>query len=169
MNNYNNRQPTSIPPPSLDSVFALTERIPIREETLSYRKNPATEFLDKSPLAKHFFSKPNVQLIQNGIRAGVYTKSNSQYVIGEQDTDILYTLMKSVFNQHGRTLRHNVNQQLQELNNIVITHAVSIVYREAKTRMHYLRDIQTLPMPMATPISASPSYEKRTLEMPNWF
>ena len=44
---------------------------------------------DVTPLSNAFFSVQNQQIIQNGIRAGVYKLSNNKFVIAQQsDTDI---------------------------------------------------------------------------------
>ena len=76
----------------------------------------ATEGLwTSNSLSDAFFSEQNIQIIQNGIRAGVYNRSNSQYVIGPQDCDSLKIVMRSVFLQYSANQPNNISQQIAQL------------------------------------------------------
>ena len=52
-------------------------------------------------LSTTFFSLENIQIIQNGIRSGVYEMTNKQHIIDEQDYDTIKTIMRSVFMQYS--------------------------------------------------------------------
>jgi hypothetical protein len=96
---------------------------------------------DVSPLSKAFFSKENINIIQNGIRAGVYNMSNQQFVIGTQSYD---------------------GQQINDLNQMVLDYCVPRVYGEAKGYMKYVYDASTLAVPMAHPLSSN---KEKVLEL----
>ena len=116
MNKVNNGR-VNIKSPNTSALFQMYDKIPANQ-CVTYRN--ATEGLwDATPLSQAFFSQQNIQIIQNGIRAGVYQRSNGQYVIGPQDCDSLKIIMRSVYLQHAANQPNNISQQIAELNNIV--------------------------------------------------
>jgi len=119
-------------------------------------------------LSNAYFSAENIQILQNGIRAGVYAKSNGQYLIPPQDCEELQIIMRSIFLQHSRNLNTHITQQISELNKKVLDYAVDHVYEEARGRMKYLHDASTLVVPMSHPVLVA-EYDKNTYSMPEWF
>jgi hypothetical protein len=118
-------------------------------------------------LSNAFFSGRNIQIIQNGIRAGVFNKSNKQYVIGEQNMDELQIIMRSIFLQHAKNLPTDIPQQINDLNKIVFDYAINQVYGEADGYMKYKRDASTLVVPLPMPVL---SYTNdKQLELKKWF
>jgi hypothetical protein len=103
--------------PDLCNLFAMYDKIPANQ-CATFRE-PTLGQWDETPLSKTFFSKENIQIIQNGIRAGVYEKSNGQYTIGNQDCDALKIIMRSVFLQNAANQPMNIASQVEELNKIV--------------------------------------------------
>jgi hypothetical protein len=152
--------------PDLCNLFAMYDKIPANQ-CATFRE-PTLGQWDETPLSKTFFSKENIQIIQNGIRAGVYEKSNGQYTIGNQDCDALKIIMRSVFLQNAANQPMNIASQVEELNKIVLDYCVSHVYSEAKGYMKYLYDASTLVVPLATPIVECQK-DKNNYKMPNWF
>ena len=61
--------------PDISNLFAMYDKIPANQCT-TFRE-PTLGQWDETPLSKAYFSQTNIQIIQNGIRAGVYKKSNS--------------------------------------------------------------------------------------------
>lgn len=110
---------------------------------------------ESTPLSKAFFSKENINIIQNGIRAGVYNMSNQQYVIGTQSYDELKIIMRAIFLQHSVNLATNLSQQINDLNQMVLEYCVPRVFGEAKGYMKYVYDASTLAVPMARPLSSN--------------
>ena len=113
-------------------------------------------------------SNENIQIIQNGIRAGVFQKSNGQYIIGPQECDSLKVIMRSIFLQHAVNQPKNTSGQIEELNKIVLDYCIHNVYSEAKGYMKYLYDVSTLAVPLPTPIVES-QRDKKNYIMPKWF
>jgi hypothetical protein len=118
-------------------------------------------------LSKAFFSQQNIQILQNGIRAGVYHKSNGQYTIAPQDCDSLKIVMRSVYLQNAANQPNNITQQVAELNKIVLNYCIQQVYSEAQGYLKYIDDASTLVVPIAHPVMADNS--DRELEFKTWF
>ena len=60
--------------------FSLYDKIPINDSD-TYYKNALTGTWDTGLLSNAFFSNENIDILQNGIRAGVYNKSNKNFLI----------------------------------------------------------------------------------------
>jgi len=164
MNKVNNGR-VNIKSPNTSALFQMYDKIPANQ-CVTFRN--ATEGLwNETPLSQAFFSRENIQIIQNGIRAGVYQRSNGQYVIGSQDCDSLKIVMRSVFLQHSANQPFNIPQQIEELNKIVLNYCIQQVYSEAQGYMKYIDDASTLVVPIAHPVQASNT--DRQLEFKSWF
>ena len=163
MNKNNGR--VNIKSPNTSELFQMYDKIPANQ-CVTFRN--ATEGLwDQTTLSKIFFSQHNIQIIQNGIRAGVYYKSNGQYTIGQQDCDSLKIIMRSVFLQYSANQPNNISQQIKELNKIVLNYCIQQVYSEAQGYMKYIDDASTLVVPIAHPVQESNT--DRQLEFKRWF
>jgi len=163
--NQNNNGRVNIKSPNTSALFQLYDKIPANQ-CVTYR-NPVEGLWDNTPLSKAYFSRENISIIQNGIRAGVYQRSNGQYVIGPQDCDSLKIVMRSVFLQHSLNKPSNIPDQIRELNKIVLDYCVQQVYSEAQGYMKYIDDASTLVVPLAHPVQASNN--DRQLELKSWF
>ena len=94
--------------------FSLFDKIPTNE--CSTFHDAMTGNFQDSTLSLAFFSKENMQIIQNAIRAGVYEVSNQQYIIDNQNCDNLKIVMRSVFLQNSVNLPDMITEQIKELN-----------------------------------------------------
>ena len=152
--------------PDISNLFAIYDKIPANQ-CVTYRE-PTIGQWDETPLSKAYFSAQNISIIQNGIRAGVYHRSNKQYVVATQDCESLKIVMRSVFLQHATNQSQNISGQIQELNQIVLDYCIHSVYSEAQGYMKYLHDVSTLAVPMSNPIIES-QRDKNNYVMPKWF
>ena len=152
--------------PDISNLFAMYDKIPANQCT-TFRE-PTLGQWDETSLSKAYFSQNNIQIIQNGIRAGVYKKSNSQYIVAPQDCDSLKIIMRSVFLQHSVNLDHDIQGQIQALNQLVLDYCIHHVYGEAQGYMKYLHDVSTLAVPLATPVMTSQN-DRRNYKMKSWF
>ena len=163
MNNNNGR--VDIKSPNTSNLFAMFDKIPANQ--CATFRNPTEGLWDETYLSKAFFSHQNIQILQNGIRAGVYKRSNGQYLIAPQDCDSLKIVMRSVYLQYSANQPTNVTQQIEELNNIVLNYCIQQVYGEAQGYIKYIDDASTLVVPIAHPVMANNT--DRTLELKTWF
>jgi hypothetical protein len=152
--------------PNIEERFSMTDRIPINGKAQSYLDAMNGNWYD-TKLSTAFFSAHNIQILQNGLRAGVYNMSNQQYVIGEQNVDELNIIMRAIFLQYAKNLPDNIERQIRELNEHVLKYTIKETYGEADSYMKYKRDASTLVVPLAMPI-LSYSNDKQ-LELKKWF
>ena len=151
--------------PSIEQRFSMSDRIPVSQCT-SFRDAMKGNW-NNTALSDTFFSAENIQIIQNGIRAGVYNKSNKQYVVGEQNCDELKIVMRSIFLQYSQNLPSNIPQQVATLNKLVLDYCVKSVYGEAQGYMKYRFDASTLVVPIALPIMSKTNDKQLLLK--KWF
>ena len=163
MNTYNGR--VDIKSPSTSQLFTMYDKIPARQCTTF--RNPTEGLWDDTMLSTVFFSFENIQLIQNGIRAGVYKRSNGQYTIGPQDCDALKIVMRSIFLQYAANKGQHISEQVEALNQMVLNYCIQQVYGEAQGYLKYLDDASTLVVPIAPPVMANNT--DRELEFKRWF
>lgn len=131
--------------------FALYEQKPLEQHT-SYN-NALTGNWCNTPLSVAFFCAKNIEILQNGIRKGVYDMSNGQYLVSNQSDDVLKVIMRSTYLQFAK---HNPNvsipQQIGQLNKLVLDYTVRQVYGETQGYLKYLHDVSTLAVPIAHPV-----------------
>jgi hypothetical protein len=163
MNTYNGR--VDIKSPNTSKLFTMYDKIPANQ--CSTFRNPTEGLWDETLLSRAFFSYENIQIIQNGIRAGVYQRSNGQYVIGSQDCDALKIVMRSVYLQNAVNKNDHIADQIQALNQMVLNYCIQQVYGEAQGYLKYLDDASTLVVPIAPPVMADNT--DRELEFKGWF
>ena len=88
-------------------------------DVTSYRGAMTGNWTDNT-LSKTFFSTQNIQIIQNGIRAGVYKMSNGRFNVGPQDLTNLKIIMRSIFLQYSANKPDNIQGQVAGLNKLVL-------------------------------------------------
>jgi hypothetical protein len=164
MNKMNNGR-VDIKTPNTSDLFKMYDKIPANQ-CVTFR-NPTEGLWNDTTLSTTFFSQQNIQMLQNGIRAGVYKKSNGQYTIGPQDCDSLKIIMRSVYLQYAANQISHISEQVAELNKIVLNYCVQQVYSEAQGYMKYINDASTLVVPIAHPVMADNT--DRQLYLKSWF
>ena len=151
--------------PNTCDLFALYDKIPAHQcNTL---RNPTEGLWDDTLLSKLFFSRENVRIMQNGIRAGVYEQSGGKFVIGPQECDSLKVVMRSIFLQYSANKDSHITEQINELNQMVLNYCVPQVFSEAKGYMQYLVDASTMYKPMDHPVQTK-NMDKELVLKP-WF
>jgi len=115
-------------------------------------------------VSETFFSKDNINLIQEGIINTIYNKSNGLYDIGKQSEQELNIIMRSIYLQEGKNLNYDIKQQVLKLNTSVINWCVNEIIKNIKQYMEYKKSVSTLPMPMEHSLLLSQKGTK-TLEL----
>ena len=141
--------------PKTQDLFALYDKIP-SHQCADFRE-PTLGLWDDTTLSTLFFSNKNIIILQNGIRAGVFKRSNGQYTVGAQDCDSLKIIMRSIFLQHSANRIDNITEQIVELNSLVLKYAIHQVYSEAQGYVKYLYDASNMYTPIAPPIMSKTS------------
>lgn len=139
-----------------------------QNENTSYNEAMTGNWVD-TPLSKTFFSLNNIQIIQNGIRAGVYRMSQNRFNVSEQDDTNLKIIMRSIFLQHATyNINQNISEQINILNNKVFDYCIPNVYNEAIAYMKYKNDVSTLVTPMDRPMYSNVKGDNPN-EFKRWF
>ena len=95
-----------------------------------------------------FFSRQNIDALQDAIRYLVYKKSCNKHVIGKQSETDLLIIMRSVYLQYAQHIPYKITEQIQVLNKHVLEYCVPKILEEINIYMHYRKDISQLPVPM---------------------
>ena len=151
--------------PSAPNPLSLQDQIQV-QDCSTYKDAMVGNWTD-TPLSRAFFSKGNIQILQNGIRAGVNKLSGGQYVIAPQSCDELKIVMRAQYLEHSSNMPYNIPQQIAAINSYVLDYCVPRVYSEAQGYLKYLHDASTLVVPMSTPINVN--VDDKTLELKPFF
>ena len=108
--------------------------------------NSVKHMLCEHPVSNMFFSKDNMQILQNGIRYSIYTQTND--IIDNQSETELNLIMRSIYLQYSKNIPYNVVEQVKELNTKVLDYVVPRIYIEMKQYINYANDISKLPIPL---------------------
>ena len=123
--------------------------------------------IECSALSTAYFSKENMQIIQNAIRATVYKQSNNQYNIAQQDVTTLKIIMRAFYLQNSLNQHNNIPQQISHINNMVVAHCVPKILSEAQAYIKYRTDASTLVVPIDKPKHSG--YKNKTNEFKRFF
>ena len=148
--------------PSTDVLFKMQERISLKNKASDYR-NAVSNEEESSVLAQVFFSAGNIQIIQNGLRAGVYNLSNKTHIITPQNIDVLKIIMRSIYLQYGEH-KPDVTKEVVYLNSLVLDYAVPNVYSGVLGYVKYTEDISTLVTPLELPRASDRDYKQLELK-----
>jgi len=122
----------------------------------------------QSPLSKAFFSRQNIIILQNAIRALVYKSTNGIYNIAPQNETELKIIMRSIFLQNASHQPTHIKEQITELNDLVLEYAVPKIISEATAYIKYKNDVSTLAVPHDRPAYVNNKGDKQ-LELQRWF
>ena len=117
---------------------------------------------ETSKLNQLFFSKKNMDIIQNNIRYTVYVKTNKKHIIDKQSDIELQIIMRSMYLQHSPNLEYNYKEQLEYLNKLVVDWSVEKIIPQLEQYIGYLKEVEYMPMPIDLPVNLS-SKGSRTL------
>jgi hypothetical protein len=111
-----------------------------------------------TPVSNLFFSKENVDLIQQEIIKNVYQQLGE--IISRQSDLNLQIIMKSYYLQYGKNMPCQIKEQVNELNQLVIKECVRIIIPNVQQTIGYRRDLTKMPTVLDRPINMSQSGTK---------
>jgi hypothetical protein len=154
--------------PDKNIQFQMAEKIALKNKSTEYRDSLAG-ILEDNLLSRVFFSSGNVQILQNGLRAGVYEMSGDRkLVIAPQNIDNLKIIMRSIYLQYAEHREDiTVTKQVEDLNKIVLDYVIPTVYNETIGYLKYIQDQSTLVQPLELPKLVDKDYKQ--LELKKWF
>jgi hypothetical protein len=147
-------------------TFHLTDKL--NDEIADSNKKYMTKTLFEDSLLNFlFFSKKNVQNIQNIIKHKVYKSTNK--IIDDQNTTELLVIMRSIYleySAHPPILKDDMDEktkkqilvmytnEVQRLNGLVIDYVYPTVLSGLQQYIMYLKDASTLPYQQQQPVSS---------------
>jgi len=148
-----------------EAKFRMYERISVKNKATIYR-DPLVGILEDNVLSQVYFSAENEQIIQNGIRSGVYTLSKEKFVASQQNSDQLKIIMRSIYLQFALHKRTGITEQVEDLNKLVLDYCVPFVFSEAVSYVKYLEDQSSLVVPLEHPTQTDRKFKQ--LQEKSW-
>jgi hypothetical protein len=161
---YNGRV-NIIEPTNPNARFQMFEKIAVNNKATEHR-DALNGNWEHNVIAQVFFSTENIQIIQNGLRAGVYKMSNSKILIPPQNINNLKIVMRSTYLQYAEHYPSNIREQVAKLNKLVLDWCIPEVYGEAVAYLNYCQDQSSLVLPIDLPKQNDRAYKQ--LELKEW-
>ena len=146
-------------PPDMSIQFKMVEKVNKANAPTDFR-GAVSGILEDNMLSKVFFSAGNIQILQNGMRAGVYEMSDKKYVIPNQNIDNLKIIMRSIYLQYAEHDLENVTKEVSRLNKMVLDYCVPSVFNEAVGYERYRQDQSSLVVPLSMPQQSDRDYKQ---------
>ena len=110
---------------------------------------------ETSKLNQLYFSKQNMNNIQDMIRYNAFIKSEKKFVIDKQSDVELEIVMRSVYLQHSPNLPDKTKEQIEYLNKLVSDWCVGQIIPEVNQYIGYIKEIEYMPLPIDLPLNLS--------------
>jgi hypothetical protein len=120
-----------------------------------------------SELARVYFSKENIDLLQDMIRYQVYEQSNRQHVVARQSDTELEVIMRHFYLTYGRNQPDRLTEQVAELNTYVVNECVPMILSSVEQYLAYRLRITQQPVPLARSVNLSSKGDKQ-LQPNHW-
>ena len=147
--------------PSPEVLFKMQERVAVKNKTSQYRE-ALNGIYEESELSNLYFSKENIQIVQNGIRAGIYEKTNKEHIIPPQNIDNIKIIMRNIYIQYAEN-QNNITSEIERLNQLVLGYIIPQVHGSLVSYLKYIKDQSTLVIPLELPNQSDRDYKQ--LEM----
>lgn len=156
---YNGRVDIATMAEDPDVRFKMHEKLTVQNKASNYYESLNGNW-EWNVLAQVYFSQENIQIIQNGIRAGVYKMSENKLNVPPQNIDTLKIIMRSIYLQYAEHYPKDITGQVEYLNSLVLEYAVTSVYNEAIGYLKYVQDQSTLVVPLEMPLNHDRTYKQ---------
>ena len=133
--------------------FDLFEKSNSNKTNTMYERSVVKSDHCDNLLNQTFFSKGNINIIQNELRYLVHKEIGK--VISSQSETELIIIMRAIFFQHAKNLDTNISEQISELNSIVIQSILPKILSNVKQYQEYLKNKSQIPLPMDRSINVN--------------
>tara|TARA_B100001287_G_C22302508_1_gene353431 strand:- start:59 stop:571 length:513 start_codon:yes stop_codon:yes gene_type:complete len=137
---------------SLPSIPMFTEN---NNKDNKFKDGALKGIQEDSVLSQIYFSKSNMNILQNQLRFFVFKNSNGKHIIDRQSDIDLEIIMRSIYLQHSLNLNCNIKEQIKKLNDLVIGWAGPRVLNEVEQYIGYINNVENMPVPMERPKNLS--------------
>ena len=110
---------------------------------------------ETTKLNQAYFSRKNMDMIQDNIRYDVYMKTDKKHIIGKQSEIELEVIMRSIYLQHSPNLPNQIKEQIKYLNDLVVNWCVEKIIPELYQYLGYLKEVEYMPVPIDLPLNLS--------------
>jgi hypothetical protein len=117
-----------------------------RSDPNAFRTQAIKNIHSESRVSNLFFSKENMDILQDGIRFVVFKKTKE--VISKQSEPELQVIMRSIYLQYAKNLNTNIIEQVKDLNSKVLDYTVSYIANQIHNYKIYTNDITNMPIPL---------------------
>lgn len=130
----------------------------------AYNKAAIKNIHINNPVSTVFFSRQNVEALQEAIRYQVYTKTPDKHVIDKQSETEIFVVMRAMYLQHAQHKAYDILEQVRALNGMVLDYIVPKIISEIGIYLRYKKDISQLPVPMDRGVNSSSKGTKVLLQ-----
>tara|TARA_B100002019_G_C21173745_1_gene549909 strand:+ start:397 stop:903 length:507 start_codon:yes stop_codon:yes gene_type:complete len=106
-------------------------------------------------LSNLFFSRINIDFVQQKIIDEIYRQSREEYRIAKQSEEALEIVMRAMYLQHSRNLPCKIEQQVKELNKHVLDYCIPNIMTNIRQYIGYINDVNSPRTVMENPIDTS--------------
>tara|TARA_Y100000591_G_C21699672_1_gene627629 strand:- start:469 stop:972 length:504 start_codon:yes stop_codon:yes gene_type:complete len=106
-------------------------------------------------LSNLFFSRVNIDFLQQKIIDEVFKASRDQYKIAKQSEESLQIVMRAMYLQHSRNLPCKIKEQVKDLNRYVLDFCIQNIMTNIKQYIGYVRDVNAPRAVMENPIDTT--------------
>lgn len=107
-------------------------------------------------LKQIFFSKENIDIIQNKLISEVNKKSEGKYTIGYQKNEHLIQIMEDIF----KTYNNNIDEDINVLNIRVVNYCLPYIFNQIISFIKWQYDSNTPIIPLPLPETTSMAGKK---------
>ena len=120
-------------------------------------------YICSDKLSKHYFSKCNLDHVQQLLILNVSNISNNQYKIGRQSDRELLLVMRHIYLNDATNKNNNIIFEVNRLNNIVINKIMPKLISNIEQHANYIHDINSPIRLMEPPVNVNSSNSRGTL------
>lgn len=106
-------------------------------------------------LSRLFFSRTNIDFLQERIISEISKISKNEYKIARQSEEALEIVMRAMYLQHSRNLPCNIKKQVKRLNKFVLEFCIPNILTNIKQYIGYIEDLNKPRGIMPNPIDTS--------------
>jgi hypothetical protein len=134
------------------SQFNMNDDKPVLDHTFS-TGDPTKGIIGQGPVGELFFSDHNLNILHEGVRYSVYTKSNK--TISRQSDFELKIVMRSIYLQYSKNMPYNIVSQVRALNSMVLDFCVDQIISAMGMYKTYTKELTSLPVPLPHSVNVS--------------
>ena len=116
------------------------------------REDDCNDTNDSELVREAYFSRENIEIIQNAIIRNV-AKKTRKYIISKQKDDDIITLMNGVFHDYAKHLPYDLKGQVKDLNDRTVNFVTPWLINEIESYQNYLIDSNTPLSPPELPMN----------------